>query len=229
MLVLFRRRQVWLPTAWGWLLLMSLAVLGVIGLARAANGYLAPEQPARGGDGRGARTLAVEGWLDGGDLDQAVAAFRRGRYERVLATGGPIEKRYDPEGFKTYAARAAAYLRSHGLADAEVIALPAPETLHDRTYLNGLMVRQWAQRSGISLGALDVFSAGVHARRSGLVYQMALGDGVEVGMLASTPQDYDAQHWWRSSSGTKATMSETLSLLWTRCCFWPPAPTDAYE
>jgi hypothetical protein len=107
-----------------------------------------------------------------------------------------------------------------------VVAVPTPLTTQDRTYLSAIAVRAWAQRSGVRLGAIDLYSVGVHARRSWLLYRMAFGDEVEVGVLAAQPSDYDAQRWWGSSAGVKATMGEVLSLAWTKCCFWP-APDDA--
>ena len=225
--MLFRRRQVWLPTVWGWLVLLGLGAAALVALGFAANGLLALNEPARGKDGSGARTLVVEGWIDEHELVQAVAAFKRGRYERVLTTGGPIEPWNDVGGWGSFALRAAENLRTHGVSGVPVIALPAPESRQDRTYLSALMLREWVQRSGTALDAIDLFSAGVHARRSRLLYRMALGDSVEVGVLAAEPKHFDARRWWTSSLGAKTTIGEALSLAWTSCCFWPAAPASA--
>ncbi|HWH80931.1 MAG TPA: ElyC/SanA/YdcF family protein [Burkholderiaceae bacterium] len=222
--MLFRRREVWLPTWQGTLLLLALLALAVVAAGRGAYGFLAPEAPAQGADGRGARTLVVEGWLDASELAQAAAAFRRGRYERVLTTGGPIDAGLDPAGWKTYAQRAAVVLRANGLDAVPVIALPAPPGSRDRTYRSALEVRAWAARSGTVLDAVDVYSAGVHARRSRLLFREALGRRVEVGVLAALPEGGDAQRWWTSSEATKLTLGEGLSLAWTLCCFWPGPP-----
>ena len=216
MSVLFRRREVWLPTVWGLLLMLAIAAALAAGLAVSAYTLLAPQSPAPG-----ARTLVVEGWLDLTELQQAVAAARGGQYERVLTTGGPIDPTLDAGGWKNYAVRAAAQLRVIGLTDTPVIAVPAPASAQERSYLSAVMVREWAKRSGVALGALDLYSAGVHARRSWLVYRMAFGEAVEVGVLTARPTEYDAQRWWTSSAGAKTTLGETLGLAWTKCCFWP--------
>jgi len=68
----------------------------------------------------------------------------------------------------------------------------------------------------------------VHARRSWLVYRMAFGDGVEVGVLSARPTGYDLQRWWTTSTGVKTVIGEALSLAWTKCCFWP-APKGSHE
>lgn len=201
-----------------------LCVLLAIVLGRSAAALLALQQPAVGPRGEGVRTLVVEGWLDGAELLQAVAAARTGRYERVLTTGGEIDEWAEDSPWHDGASRAADYLRRHGLTWIPVIALPTPPTVQDRTYAMAMTVRGWAQASGVALPAIDLFSAGMHVRRSRWVYRMALGDAVEVGTYAARPTLYDPQHWWLSSAGVKATMGETLSLVWTTCCFWPSAP-----
>jgi hypothetical protein len=221
---LFRRRQVWLPTIWGLLLLLVCATVAAVVLGQSAYRLMAPQAPARGSGGGGARTLVVEGWLDAAELRQAVAAARRGRYERVLTTGGPIDPEIDVGAWKNYAVRAAAILRADGLGEIPVIAVPAPASAQERTFLSAVMVRDWARQSGLTLGAIDLFSAGVHARRSWLAFRMALGDGVEVGVLAARPAGFDARRWWTSSMGAKVLLSEVLGLLWTKCCFWPGPP-----
>lgn len=229
MSVLFRRREVWLPTLWGGLLLLVIAGAALIGLGLSARSLLALDAPARGPDGQGARTLIVEGWLSDGELAQALAVIRRGHYGRVLTSGGPIEPWMDGGHWGNFAVRAAGYLRANGVVDLPVIAVPAPDTKKDRSYLSALRVRQWAQREGVVLVAVDVYSAGVHARRSRTVYRMALGEGVEVGVLAARPDDYDDARWWTSSTGAKSTLNEVVSLAWTACCFWPGPPDSVAE
>ena len=226
--LLLRRRQVWLPTLWGWLVLLGVALPLAVVLARSANRFFALDEPARGPDGKGARILVVEGWLAETDLDQAVAAFRRGRYERVLTSGGPLEAWGGAYASRSYAERAADYLKLNGLADVPVAAVPAPASKQDRTFLSAVMVREWLQRAGIQPAAIDLYSSGVHARRSRLMYRMALGDAVEVGVLSARPVSFDAERWWSSSQGAKLLMGETISLLWTSCCFWPATP-GSYE
>lgn len=221
--------MVWVPTLWGALLLLGGAALFVVALGWFANDLLAVDAPARGRDGRGATTLVVEGWLENPDLDQAAAVFRAGHYGRVLVTGGPTDDPGNFGGWKNFARRASAYLVAQGLPSAVITAVPASATLRDRTYHNALTLRAWALQQGVALDAVDVFTASVHSRRSRMLYRMALGDAVEVGVRAAVPDVPDARRWWRSSAATKYTMGEALSMLWTVCCFWPSADDDLQE
>jgi hypothetical protein len=217
----FRRREIWLPTLWGALLLCVAAAAIAVAAARSVGGYLAPNDPITGADGQGARTLVVEGWLGEDELNDAIATFRRGRYERVVTAGGPIDSWQEGIVWPSFAERAASYLLRHGLADVAVIAVPAPASAQDRTFLSAVAVREWARRLDPPLDALDLFSSGAHARRSRLAYRMAFGPSVKIGVLAAAPRHYDVARWWRTSEGTKSVLGELLSLAWTTCCFWP--------
>ena len=203
--------------------MLAVAVALAAGLALSAFALMAPQAPAPG-----ARTLVVEGWIDRAELRHAAAAARKGRYDRVLTTGGPIEPEIDLGDRKNLAARAAAELRAIGLTDLPVIAVPAPASAQDRTYLSAVMVREWVAQNDPALASLDLYSAGVHARRSWLVYRMAFGDAVEVGVLSAPPTHYDPPRWWTTSTGVKTVIGEAISLAWTKCCFWP-APKGSHE
>jgi hypothetical protein len=167
--------------------------------------------------------------MDPDGLDQAVAAFRAGGYERVVTTGGPITYWPGHHGHVTFAERAADYLKQHGLADASVTTVPAPYSAQEHTFLSAVMVREWAKQSGHALNALDVFSSGTHARRSRLLYRLAFGPNVEVGVFAARFSEYDADAWWRTSTGARDVLDQAIGLLWVKCFFWPPQPSSHEE
>lgn len=216
--VLLRRRWVWLPTVWGWLAL--LLALGACALFAARNvyGFLATSEPI------GARTLIVEGWLPPEELDQAIDAFRRGGYQRMITTGGPISNEFERWGAASYAERARSYLVRNGIPEDTVIAVGAPASAQDRSFLSAVMVREFFARTGESTNALDVFSSGVHSRRSRALYRLAFGAPVRIGVFAATPRRPSPQAWWRTSAGVKEVPSEALAWLWTTLFFRPAKP-----
>ena len=222
--LLFRRRQVWLPTLWGCLVLFVVAGVACVIIGRYMFVFLAQNDPEAQ-----AKILVVEGWMTGDELDQAVVAFRKGSYERVVTTGGPIERWLNFTENSNYADWAASYLKTHGLEDADIFPVSAPASAQDRTFLSAVRVRDWAAKQRLELNAFDVFSAGPHARRSRMLYRMAFGSSVRVGVLSARPREYDEEHWWRTSSGAKTVITETISLLWTMCCFHPGPPGSHEE
>jgi hypothetical protein len=217
------RRSVLLPTAWGWLVLAILAAAALLTFVRGVHGFLAPRQ------GVGAELLVVEGWLDSDGLDQAVEVARSGGYRRILTSGGPITSWSELLGFSSHAELAADYLVRSGLPAGSVIAVPAPASAQDRTFLSAVEVRDWLQREGLTPARLDVLSSGCHARRTRLLYRMAFGPDTEVGILAARPGLYEPERWWRTSVGAKTVLLELASLLWTELCFWPGPPGSAEE
>jgi len=221
---MFRRRQIWMPTWWTTLLLIVAVAASALFALRQLGSFLALDAPAAASDGRGARTLIVEGWLDEDALDAAIALIARGRYERVVTSGGPIESWRDSRSWPTYAERAADYLRRHGVTAAPVVAVAAPAAAHDRTFVSARVVRDWLHRQDAAVDAVDLFSGSVHARRSRRVFQTAFGPEVRVGVVAALPRRYSLEHWWRTSEGAKAVLEEAVALTWTVCCFSAPEP-----
>lgn len=221
---LVRRYAIWLPTAWGWLTLLLLGAATITLIALHLHSFLALSEPV------GARILVVEGWLEPEELDQAVAAFRSAGYERIVTTGNPIHTPWCPhQGGATFAERAAGYLKKR-LPEVSVTAIPAPDATIHRTYLSAVMVREWAQRSGMTIKRLDIFSSGVHARRSRMLYRLAFGPNVDMGVLAARPAShYDPNAWWRTTTGARTVLDEAIRLIWEKCFFWPPAPRSHEE
>jgi hypothetical protein len=213
---LVRRREVLLPTIWGWLLLLALLALAAVIAGRGVYPFLAVSAPS------GGKILAIEGWMDPYALDQAVEAFRKGGYELAVTTGAPVEKWPKGEAYATAAERAADYLRSQGLPPSAVAAAPSPASAQDRTFMSAVIVREWTKRSGIEVRAIDVFSVGAHARRSRYLYQKAFGHEVKVGVVAGR-HEYANEAWWRSAEGAREVLDQAIAYVWIVLFFRPPA------
>lgn len=209
-----RPRTVWLPTLAGWAALGAAAAVGAAAAARTVPGFLAVHEPV----GRG--ILVVEGWISRAALDRAAEVARAGRYRAVVVTGGPILDA-PSDAYQTFAERAGAYLRVIDHGDVEIDVVPTPATTRDRTWASAVGFRRWSEGRGWRLEAVDVFTAGPHARRSRAMYRRALGEGVAVGSQVAAPRDYDLERWWRSSAGAKDVLGEAIGYGWMLCCFSP--------
>jgi hypothetical protein len=212
---LIRRRSMLVPTWTGLILLAALLVGGAFWARQRIPLFLAPNQPVGHG------LLVVEGWQERDSLQVAASAFRNGGYDAIVVTGGPTTDPAWEGGFATYAERAASELRRLGIAEPELVVVPAPASAQDRTYLSAVSVRQWMEGSGRPVSALDVFSVGPHSRRSQRLYRMAFGDQIEVGVRSGSPSTYELGRWWQSSEGTKDVLGESLAYAWVLCCFHP--------
>lgn len=212
---LFKRHQIYLPTLSG-LCLMSLVIFCIFWFSlRSLAEFLAYENPI------GGKYLVVEGWLGSGALLAAIDRFKAGDYQFLLTTGGPQkEKGCDISG--SYAESAAVYIVRRGLDRAKVIALPTPESAQDRTFLSAVIVRDWLSAHDKAVNAMDVFSGGVHARRTHFLYQTAFrNQTIDIGIIAAKPEQFSLQAWWRTSAGAKSVITEAVGFLWAKCCFFP--------
>jgi hypothetical protein len=219
---LFRRRETWTPTARGWLALLAVAAASTWFFVANIRGFLAVTEPV------GARTLVVEGWTSPKEMARAVDVFRAGGYERIVTTGGPLEGWPELLGHRDFADLAAEYMTQHGIARDAVVAVPAPASAQERTFLSAVTVREWAKRSGADVAKLDVFTSATHARRTRLMYRAAFGAGVEIGVIAADVPDPLGRPWWRTSGGLKDVLAETIGFVWAKCFFWP-GPPGSYE
>ena len=220
--LLFRRRSVVLPTPVGWLLILVVIGLIVGFLFRNMAVFLTVNEPV------GAEYLVIESWMDKAELDQGLAYFAANDFKKVVIVGGPISN--DFHGIDSnYAERAAVYLQRQGLAEEKTIIVKVPYSAQARTFLNGVMVREWFERKGITATRLDVFSSGVHTRRSRDLYQQAFGEDVAIGIIASRPHNFDPEHWWRTSGSGKGVAVEFAAWFLIKCCFDPGDPGSHLE
>jgi hypothetical protein len=222
-ITLFRPRQIWMPTFFGWLFLLVIAFAICLFVMHNIYAFLAQNEPI------GARVLAVEGWLTPEELDQAAQAFKKGGYERLVTTGGPISGWHESSKHGSYAQVAADYLTQQGIPRNVIIAVPTPASAQERTFLSAVVLRESAHKLGVTLDRIDLFSSGAHSRRSRLLFQIAFGQKARIGILSARPADYNPDVWWRSSSGVESMVFQSIALLWVKCCFWPGPPGSQQE
>lgn len=212
---LIQRREVWLPTLWGWILLLVFATTLLVSSINNLPSFLATNQPIN------AEVLVIEGWLPDYAVKEALAEFRRGSYRQIVTTGIPIERGCYLAEYKNYAELAAATLKTLGLAPEKIVPVPTPEVRKDRTHASALAFKQWLSKTNSSIKSINLLTLDVHARRSWLLFQKALAPAkVQVGIIAVQPIDYDAKHWWRYSSGVRKIINEFVAYIYAQYINW---------
>ncbi len=211
---LLRHRDCLALTWRGWLLLvLTLTVLSVV-TVRGVYPFLAVTEPVEGG------LLVVEGWVSDVTMEATVAEFKRHRYAKVYVTGGPVEHSAWMYNYKTFAEAGRGTLIALGLDADEVQAVPSKWVRKDRTNAEAAAFGKWIIASGAKPKTVHLISEAAHARRSRLLFQRALGNGVTVGVTSVPRRDFDPEHWWRSSAGVREVMGETLAYGYARFLFW---------
>jgi uncharacterized SAM-binding protein YcdF (DUF218 family) len=96
----------------------------------------------------------------------------------------------------------------------------------DRTYGSAVALRNWFRERNMAVPAINIVTEDVHARRTRLLFQKALGEDVRIGIIAVAKVDYPANRWWRYSQGLRDVVSEFAAYLYARLLFLSPEPAD---
>ena len=213
---LLRRRHCLVPTWRGCLLLLVGFVGCGIFLVRGVYGFLAVNDPLPGG------ILVIEGWSVDYVIEGAVEEYRKGNYGRICLTGGPIEFGNAMREHKTYAEYARAMCLKLGVPAGALDTIPAPEVERDRSYASAMALRRFLREHGAADAKLNIAGNGAHSRRTRLVYEMAFGPGVKIGISNVEEKSFDPKAWWKTSQGFRVVLGETIAYGYARLFFSPP-------
>lgn len=210
---LLRPRTCLLPTWRGWGLLILLAVALAIFLARNIYPFLAVQDSRPGG------FLVVEGWVPDFLLEQAVKETQRHHYEGIIAVGEPIAQGRPLMEYGDYAQLTVATLKKLGADPAKVHPALVENVVRNRTFAKGGALGVWLEEHGQTHQPINLMSLGAHSRRSHMLIERALGR--KIGVITVDDVTYDPAHWWRSSSGVRIVVGETIAYLYARFIFRP--------
>jgi uncharacterized SAM-binding protein YcdF (DUF218 family) len=172
-----------------------------------------------------ANILVVEGWIHEYAIRAAVKEFQSKQYQRVFTTGGPVGGTGGYiNDFYTSASVGADLLKRCGLPDERLQMVPSRVMDRDRTYGSAVALRNWFRDHNMVVSGIDVVTEDVHARRTRLLFQKALGKDVQVGIIAVANVDYPAHRWWHYSEGLKDVVGEFTAYLYARLLFFPSEP-----
>ena len=207
---LFRKIELWMPTFFGFLLgFVLFSLLGTY-LVLQAYPFFALTQPLPQPE-----QIILEGWLPDAELERVVESL--GLSTRWITTGGPVKFGGSLLKEKTYAEVTAARLRQLGVPSAFILVIPALDTDLDRTFASALAVRRALEKQHRLEMPTNLYSLGAHSRRSFLLYRLACGADVPLGVVALESESFDLRHWWRSSHAFKHLFNEGFSYFYTQC------------
>lgn len=168
------------------------------------------------------KVMIVEGWIDTYAIRAAANEVKAEHYEKVFTTGGPVHGMGGyTNDYNTAASVGASLLRGMGVTEPLLQMVPSRVSARDRTFSSAQALRSWCAEHNVALHAVNVVTEDVHARRTRLLFQKALGDEVRVGVIAVPNPDYDARHWWKYSEGVRAVLGECIAYVYARFFFFP--------
>jgi hypothetical protein len=119
------------------------------------------------------------------------------RYHGAMIYSGKLEQPY----FETrtdlfsYAEECRERLLRAGIPHEKITPVPAPATQRNRTFSSALAVARWFDEEGLSAHSVNVFSEGIHARRTWFLYRDALKNhSGAVGIISTSNIEHLSQN-----------------------------------
>ncbi len=212
---LVKRKEIWLPTTKGFLLLFIIACLLTVSWIFTVHDYLAQDSPVA------SHTMVVEGWLPDHAVTEAVDMFNSQGYQHMVVVGGGFLKGGHLSQYKSLADQLTATFKKLGLPDHKITTIVDPVQKKDRTFSSAVLLKNWLVTTMPEEGAINLVTVGAHARRSRLLFELALGDDYSIGVINIENTNYDAAHWWKSSNGVREVIGETIAYIYARFFFYP--------
>ncbi|HEY1793813.1 MAG TPA: hypothetical protein VGG34_12920 [Opitutaceae bacterium] len=195
-----------MPTALGLVVIAALAALPAVWWTLCGERFLSPTYRVD------RDVLVVEGWIGIAGIRASGAEFKDGHYRYVVTTSGTSDNEWD-ESQRTYADIASTVLRNCGVPEDQIITAAPSESQSRRTYTSAVAVFNALARLHIKPTGINVFTFGVHGRRSHLVFQRVFGGECQVGVISWIPAGYVASRWWHSSERSTDMIKETVGYL----------------
>ncbi len=165
-----------------------------------------------------------DAFQDGQDCDLYVRSLEVGESHIspnaafvIYDLGKPDGIKIDSTKYRSYAAGAAAVLTGLGLDETQVIPIAAPKVRRHKTYNSLYELKDWLEENNYR--SVNVVTLGVHARRSWLTAQRALGNDIKVGIVAIEHQRYDSKRWWMNQWGREVVSVEFIKYVYMKFFF----------
>ena len=203
------------PTWLGWLLLAIIIFVVSEVMLQNVYGFLTVNEPVK------SKTMVIEGWIPDYSVKKALKLFKEDNYENLIVTGTPIQQWQPVTDFTNVAQATAAVIKKMGYRDTIYMAAIPSTIVRDRTYSTAVVTETIFEQHPEWAKSFNIYSVGVHSRRSRLMFDKAFGDDFNIGIYADSDISFDPVHWWRSSKGFRNVGNELLAYLYVRLFFHP--------
>lgn len=180
------------------------AVLTVVGGMLLVHRFLAVTRPI----GRG--VLVVEAWIPKQALKSAADVYLNGSYRYLVVVGSQIDA---SQHSATYTELAADELKRLGALDDRVVTITVPYQRTARTLSTAVAFKKWLLSVDPAIRCFDVYTVGVHARKSWITFQSVLGSDYQVGVIAGPEPSYNPSYWVVSRRGVSLVIRNLAGYL----------------
>ncbi len=212
---LYHKKTCRRPTLPGCLLLIAFLLISAHLTLQNLYLFLTVNEPVK------SKTMVIEGWVPDYSVKKAIQLFRADHYDNMIVTGIPILKWQSISKYRNVAEATAAIIRKMGFRDTIYLAPIPSSILRDRTYSTAVVTKELFEQHPQWDKSFNIYSVGVHSRRSRLMFEKAFGDDYKIGIYADRDISFDPVHWWKNSKGFRNVSNEFMAYLFVRLFFHP--------
>lgn len=211
---LFKKSICYRPTFLGWIIiLISVVIIFRLSLVGVYY-FLAVNNPVN------SNTLVLEGSAPTYVVKDALKYYNENGYDRLIVTGIPIVTYEFIAPYKNTADATVRALRYYGFDDTAYVAPIPSNILIDRTYNTAIVTRMLFEDNNWPHN-LDIYTVGVHSRRSRMMFEKAFGADYDIGIISHRDRTFAPNHWWKSSKGFRNVSNEFVATLYVSMFFHP--------
>lgn len=169
-----------------------------------------------------AELLVIEGYIPDYALPGIIREYRSKPYKMIITTGV-----WYPQGtylaqFKTAPDVLRYSLIKLGIDPENIVSVPLPRNEYrDRTYQCAMSIKKYLAQNRLQFESMNLYSVGVHGRRSRYLFEKALGDQMEIGNIVALEITYNPDRWYKTSTGFRTVTDEMVAWLYARVLFVP--------
>ena len=124
-----------------------------------------------------------------------------------------------PTGFSSQAESRANYLDAIGINKELIQTVSYQSKSINKTLSSAYGLDKYARPA--TLHSFNIFTSGIHARRTWFTYKSILGKDYSIGIISLETENFNKQNWWKSQEGILMMMDEIISYLinWIKLTF----------
>ena len=125
-----------------------------------------------------------------------------------------------PTGFVSNAELRANYLQAIGINKTRIQTISYQPSEYNKTLSSAKALDKYARQAILS--SFNIFTSGIHARRTWFTYKKILGKGFSIGIISLKTNNFNKQNWWKSKEGILMMIDEIISYLanWIKLTFY---------
>lgn len=212
---IIKKTHCYRPTFLGMVIFLILLLIIIRLSLPGFHSFLHKEKPVE------SKNMVLEGWVSTYALPDFIKFYKDNGYKNLIVTGIPMTQYEYASDFNYTSQATIQALKHYGFTDTIYEAAIPQNVYQDRTYSTAIIARSIIDQHPEWSKSFNIYSMGVHSRRTLLLFEKAFGKNYNIGIISHSDRTYIGNMWWRSSVGFRTVSNEVLAFFYAKFIFNP--------